>query len=321
MAQEKRYAFVVDSTTRPVQSVKDIVRFEFVPLSVTVDGVNKSEPNWTDEEVAKALKEDKQVHSACPSPAEFLEVYEKLFDEGYEDILVLPMNKAISHTYESAIMGVQALDEERQKHVVVIDLFEANYGLTLLTEILAKYVEQGYDFQQIVAKTREICGNFHECWTLSTLEPLCKGGRLSKFSFFVGTLLKIKPIIGINTTKGNLEAEKKARTFNDVDRYFLEIIQGAMEKYEHVYVGFVHMGEEELTKNFINKVLDVYPDLDYTIFDGVGPLFTVHLGDAGYGICYIGEGLKNPEKPVEDSIITKFMNLFTKGDKDKQENN
>lgn len=318
MAQNKKYAFVVDTTTRPQQETKDIVRFEFVPLSVTVDGINKSETEWTDEEVATALKNGKNVHSACPSPAEFLESYEKLFDEGFEDILVLPMNKAISHTYESAVMGRQALDEEKQKHVVVIDLFEANYGLTLLVEILAKYVEQGYDFQQIVDKTNEICKNFHECWTLSTLEPLYKGGRLSRFSFIVGAFLKIKPIIGISTTKGNLEAEKKVRTFNDVDRYFLDLISEAMESYEHVYVGFVHMGENELTQNFINKVLEKYPNLDYTVFDGVGPLFTVHLGDAGYGICYIGEGKKKQEKEEDNKITSKIKNLFFGNDKNSE---
>lgn len=313
MSQNKDYAFVVDSTTALNKDITDIVRVEKVSLSITVENLNKPENEWTSEEIAQALKENKNVHSACPSPAEFAQAYEKLFDEGYKDILVLPMNKSISHTYESAVMGRQVLDEEKQKHVVVLELFEANYGLALLVAILAKYSEQGFTFEQVVVKAKEIAPTFHECWTLSTLEPLYKGGRLSRFSFIVGAFLKIKPIIGINETKGSLEAEKKVRTFNDVDKYFLDKIAEAMNKFKHVYMSFVHMGEDDLTNNLIKKVTDLYPDLDYIVFDGVGPLFTVHLGDAGYGIGFIGEGLKN-ENPTnkEESIPTKIIKLFKK---------
>ena len=120
MSQNKDYAFVVDSTTALNKDITDAVRVEKVSLSITVDNLNKPENEWTSEEIAQALKENKNVHSACPSPAEFAQAYEKLFDEGYKDILVLPMNKSISHTYESAVMGRQVLDEEKQKHVVVL---------------------------------------------------------------------------------------------------------------------------------------------------------------------------------------------------------
>lgn len=306
MNTSKDFALVVDSTTILPSWVHDLVRVESVPLHINLEGEEKREPEWTVAQIAKAVSEGRKVTSACPSPADFSKAYEKLFEEGYQNLLVLPLDKAISHTTESALMARDALEDDKKARVVIEELLEANYGLSLLVQVLAQYVEKGYSFSQLVEKTREIKGNFHLCWTLSTLEPLYKGGRLSRFSFIVGSFLKIKPIIGVNPETGELRAEKKVRTFNDVDRYFLEVIAEAMDRYEHVYMSFVRMGNEELTEGLIKKALEAYPDLDYTRFDGVGPLFTVHLGDSGYGIGYIGEGKKRPDVEKK-SIIDKIL--------------
>lgn len=307
MSQNKDYAFVVDSTTAVTPDVTEAVRVETVSLSITVENINKPENDWTVEEIAKAVRENKSAHSSCPSPAEFAAAYEKLFKEGYKDILVLPMNYAISHTAESAKMAIQIIDEEKQGHVVVLDIREANYGVVLLTQVLAKYVKEGYDFEKLIAKAKDIAPNFHQCWTMASLEPLYKGGRLPRLMYWVGTLLKIKPIIGINEEKGNLEAEKKVRTFNDVDRYFLEKVQEAVDKYDKVHMSYVRMGCEELTENLIKKVKERFPDLEYVVFNGVGPLFTVHLGDSGYGIGYIGEGLKQKASGEKKHIIDRIL--------------
>lgn len=307
MAQNKDYALVVDSTTRISDDIKEIVRVEPVSLSITVENVNKPENDWTVKEIAEAVKANKRAHSSCPSPAEFASAYENLFDEGYKDILVLPMDYAISNTASSAKMGIQLLDDDKAKHVVVLDIREANYGVVLLVRVLSQYIKEGYDFKKIVAKAKELAPNFHQCWTMASLEPLYKGGRLSRFSFIVGTFLKIKPIIGINEAKGNLEAEKKVRTFNDVDRYFLEKIQEAVDKYDKVYMSFIRMGDEELMNNLIKKYKEQFPKLEYVTFDTVGPLFTVHLGDAGYGIGYIGEGLKKQQTAEKKNIIDRIL--------------
>lgn len=312
MEKIKDYAIVVDSTTIVPEETKAKIRIETVNLTITVDNVNKLEPEWTVEEIVAAQKAKKSVHSSCPSPVDFANAYEKLFQEGYKDILVIPMNKSISHTYESAKMGADTLDEDRKNHVVVLDVFEANYGIAMLVGILADYGQQGYTFEQILAKAHELIPEFHECWTMASLEPLFKGGRLSPIAFVIGTFLKIKPIIGINNDKGNLEAEKKVRTFNDVDKYFLEKIQAAVDKYEKVYLSFVRMGDEDLMKALISKVEEQFPDLQYTIFDGVGPLFTVHLGEAGYGIGFIGEGLKSKQDESQQEKKGFFDFLFKK---------
>lgn len=87
MSQNKDYAFVVDSTTALNKDVTDAVRVEKVSLSITVENLNKPENEWTSEEIAQALKENKNVHSACPSPAEFAQAYEKLLMKGTRTFL------------------------------------------------------------------------------------------------------------------------------------------------------------------------------------------------------------------------------------------
>ena len=60
MSQNKDYAFVVDSTTALNKNITDIVRVEKVSLSITVENLNKPENEWTSEEIAQALKENKK---------------------------------------------------------------------------------------------------------------------------------------------------------------------------------------------------------------------------------------------------------------------
>lgn len=282
------FALVLDSTIVVEKEVSDRIEIVKVPLSITIGDDSRPENEWTIPEIVAGY-EDKPCHTACPSSGEFLNAYQKLFQKGYEDLVVLTMTKGVSGTYQAAMLAVEALPEERKNHVFVVDAPLANYGETALLSATADLLDKpGVTAKEYFEKLSKSAGDTSMIWTLGSLTHLYKGGRLSKLSFAVGQLLHIKPIIGIDGEKGTLQVEKKARTFEEVDKYMIERVRFFYDRFKKVYVRFINLGDEDQVANLKKKVTSLFHNIFVSEISEVGPLFTVHLGRNGYGLCVVG---------------------------------
>ncbi len=308
----KDYAIVLDSTTIPDDSVKGLVRIDSVPLTVTVGAKSKLENDWTIPEIV-ADYEKEPTHTSCPSPADFAKEYVKLFKDGVKDIVVIPMTQGISGTYQSAVIGKESLGDSQRDHVYVKDVKLANFGVANLLLALKPYLLARVTVTELANTIDRLSADSRLAFTLSDLHHLYSGGRLSKISFLIGMVLKIKPIIGISLQDGKLHAEKKCRTFNEVDNYFLDIIGEFYKKYRKVYVRYIDLTEEALRLNLEKKAAAKFPNLVTTAISEVGPLFTIHLGRSGYGLSVIGDDpIAEPANVEEAHGLRKLLDKIYK---------
>lgn len=284
-----KVAFVIDSTTIIPEEVLSRYRFAVVPLNVTVMGETKPESELSDDIVISHLEDPddyKSMKSSSPSPGDFAKVYQELFEEGYDDLVVYTLSKELSGTYQTAVMAGDMLDEDRKQHVHVVNTLICNYGVSNLLLASLPLLEQDITIEEYMAKVQENAKNSLVMFTILDLKHLFRGGRLSRLSCAIGLLFKIKPVIQMD--EGKLRLAYKMRTkINIVDLFMTRIAEFAA-KFKHVYLRFVNLSNPQVILEMTAAVEEKFKNVIISSIDRVGPVFLVHLGNNGYGISLTG---------------------------------
>jgi len=130
-----------------------------------------------------------------PSIGDFLAVWEELVRDGY-DVVSIHLSGGISGTCETARQA-QAILAERQLEgrVEVIDSETACGGMGLLLLAAADAIRGGATLKEVVERVRRARSELTMWFAIDTLEYLRKGGRIGKAAAWLGSTLKIKPIL------------------------------------------------------------------------------------------------------------------------------
>lgn len=284
---KSKVAFVLDSTTIFPENAEGKFRYEIAPLNVTVDGVCRPEPEIPDEEIVSRLENCKDLKSSSPSVGDFSVAYEKLFAEGYDDIIVVTLSKENSGTYQCGVMAKDMAPADKKDHIYVINSLINNYGLSNVVSAFVPLLEQDITAAELADKIQTYCNNSHLMFTILDLKHLFRGGRLSKLSCAIGLLFKIKPVIEM--IDGKLALTHKMRTNQDIIRYFLKELADYATKYKKVYVRFIYLGNNLANvETMLDAVQRTFKNVEFTIVNRVGPVFLVHLGNNGFGITLTG---------------------------------
>jgi len=132
--------------------------------------------------------------TSAPSPGEFAQVFDQLAEET-DEILAIMLSSKYSATYEAALQGKE--QTKKNCRVEIIDSFSAIMGLGLMCIAAAKEARAGASLEQIAAMVREAIPKIQTRMSFDTLEYLRRGGRIGRAQSFLGTKLKVNPIVGI----------------------------------------------------------------------------------------------------------------------------
>jgi len=136
--------------------------------------------------------------TAAPGPGDYLQAYEELADQGAEEIISIHMSSKISAAYESASAASGLMREKRPGVCVeVIDSRNAALCQGWMAVEAARQALAGASLQTIAAAVRRLVPISHMIQTADTLRYLYLGGRIGKAQTLLGSLLNIKPLIGI----------------------------------------------------------------------------------------------------------------------------
>ncbi len=132
-----------------------------------------------------------------PSIGDFLAVYEPLIERG-DEIVSIHLAGGISGTYRAALQARDTLAAELAERVHVVDSGMACGALGLQLMAAGTALAHGGNANDAVAAAAEVREQIKLYFAVDTLEYLQRGGRIGAASAFVGTALKIKPILQIN---------------------------------------------------------------------------------------------------------------------------
>ncbi|MBE6730579.1 MAG: DegV family protein [Ruminococcaceae bacterium] len=141
---------------------------------------------------------------------EYIAYFTPFLEEG-KDILHVSLSSGISGSYNSARIAAEDLSAKYpERKIYIIDSLAAASGFGLLMDELADLRDSGMGIDELAAWLEENKLKMHH-WVLTTdLTHLIKGGRVSKVSGWFGTVLKICPIINVNS-EGKLIPRSKIR--------------------------------------------------------------------------------------------------------------
>jgi DegV family protein with EDD domain len=142
----------------------------------------------------RLLNEPKLPSTTQPSPAEFLEVYNKLSAET-DEILTVTLSSKMSGTYQSASQAREMYKGKAKIEVIDSMQVALAEGLCVIAGVNA--VKKGANLAKAAEVIRKATTRVHVLAYFDTLKYLAKGGRIGKASGLIGSLLSVKPILCI----------------------------------------------------------------------------------------------------------------------------
>ncbi len=163
------------------------------------------------ETLYRKMNEGADTRTSQVTIGEYEEYFEKILQSG-KDILHLCLSSGISGTYNSACIARESLTEKYPgRRIYVVDSLAASSGFGLLMDTLADMRDSGMDIDALHTWAEEN----RQClqhWFFSTdLTFYIRGGRISKTSGFIGSVLSICPLLNVNF-EGRLIPREKIRT-------------------------------------------------------------------------------------------------------------
>ncbi|MDM5331346.1 DegV family protein [Neobacillus sp. CF12] len=274
---------VTDSTMDMTMEQAELLGVVVVPLSVTINGETYLDRvEIQPEEFMETMKGLKELpKSSQPSAGTFLEVYDRLGEEGYE-VISIHMTGKMSGTIRSAESAAQMTKTK----VSVVDSKFISMALQFQVREAAEMAKQGKSLEEILERLDIVRENSKLYLMIDTLENMVKGGRIGKGKAFIGSLLNIKPIASLEGAEYNPVA--KVRSHSQVVKWlakqFAEDVQGKTVK----RVGIVHAEALELATKLKNSIIDLTGYNDISV-DYTGPTISTHTGPGTIAIMYYYE--------------------------------
>ena len=160
------------------------------------------------------------ILTSQPSPEAVMGLWDKLLNEGYEEIVHIPMSSGLSGSCQSALMLAQDYDGKVQ----VVNNQRISVTQRQSAMDAKALAENGYHADEIREKLEEDKFNSSIYIMLDTLYYLKKGGRITPAAAALGTILRLKPVLQIQGEK--LDAFAKVRGWKQAKKTMLD----AMEK-------------------------------------------------------------------------------------------
>lgn len=211
--------------------------------------------------------------TSMASPDDYLEAFKRNIKD---EILCITLGSGYSGTYKSALVAKDLLaEEENVSDIYIHDSLTLSVRQGIIVDIAYEQAKMGKTAQEIIEYLKEAEKHISFSCVLNDLEYLYAGGRLSKTSAKLGTMLNIKPVL--TTSDNKIITKDKTRGIKKTVEYLINEINP--EKVDKI---FIMKGiDTDISKNFFDVC--EYP---YTIFE-VGPVIATHSGPECFGIIVL----------------------------------
>ncbi len=177
-----------------------------VPVQVVLGGESRDETDVSSSDVAAALRDWTPVSTSRPSPATFVEAYERAAANGASGVLSVHLSASMSATIESAELAAK----EVSIPVRIVDSQSIGMGMGFPVLSGAQAAQAGADLLTVERIVRDRCARSSVLFYVDTLEYLRRGGRIGKAAALVGSALSVKPLLHL--VDGHVELLEKVRT-------------------------------------------------------------------------------------------------------------
>ncbi|HEV3376238.1 MAG TPA: DegV family protein [Thermoleophilaceae bacterium] len=276
-------SIVTDSTAYLPAELIERHGVHVVPLYVVFDGdrpVAEVEITDYDSFFEELRGAERLPTTSQPSVGDFTSTYEPLLAEGRE-VVSIHISGGLSGTPEAARQAKETLERSGAggERVEVVDSTTAAGGLGFLVLAAAKAVAEGADAKQAAAAAAEARKELKMWFAIDTLEFLKRGGRIGAASAWIGSTLKVKPIL---TVENEMTPVERVRTSS---RAFERMVDYARQRHDSGAGAWSaqHIAAPDQCAALVERCTEVFGH-GPTIVSELGPVLAAHTGPGLLGI-------------------------------------
>jgi DegV family protein with EDD domain len=260
-----------------------------ISLYVAVDGQQESESEIADYAAfyERLRASEGGATTSQPSIGDFVEVYEPLLDEGRE-IVSIHISAGISGTFEAAGQARERLVAEGKggERIHLFDSRSAAGGMGLSVLAASAAAEGGEGGEGVLARAKQARDELKMWFAIDTLEYLRRGGRIGGARAWIGSALKIKPILTLEEEITPVERVRtRARSIERLRDY-------ARQRHESGLDGWVvqHIQDEETAAGLIDDGREIF-GCEPVFVSEIGAVLGAHVGPGLLGIGSVSKSV------------------------------
>lgn len=194
----------------PIEKAKEL-GIDVLSFSIAIDGKSYiAGEDFTNHEFYEILgKSDKIPTHSQITAIEFMDKYEEIYNQGFEDLIYISINRLGSSTHDNAIMASKNFFDKHPDrvdkfkiHVIDSKIYAIAYGYAIIEA--AKKQQKGATSKELISYLKDWFDSVEIYFAPYSLEFVKKSGRVSCAAAFVGELLGLKPIISFVDGKVNI---------------------------------------------------------------------------------------------------------------------
>jgi DegV family protein with EDD domain len=285
-----RVSVVADTTGYLPQELARSNQIELVSLYVNFGGertVREADITDYDAFYEELRHADPLPTTSQPAVGDFLAAYEPLLEQGH-DIVSVHISGGLSGTCEAARQAVEAIERNGQGsgRIRVVDSATGAGGTGLVALAAARAAQRGEDVDGVERAARECRESLKIWFAIDTLEYLRRGGRIGMASAWIGSTLKIKPILSVESEMVPIE---RVRTSGKAFERMVDYARGRHADGADAWV-VQHIQARDQAERLADTCREMFGNEPVWVGE-VGPVLGVHTGPGLLGVGGIPSAL------------------------------
>ena len=277
-------AIVLDSTADYPEGPERFPNWRVVPLYVNLGGVSRRDyvDIGPDELYAELAGLAEVPTTSQPTPGDFVAVYRELVAR-YERIYSLQLSSTLSGTFASAETAAGEVGDA----VRVIDTRTVSAAVAMLGLAIQRRLDRGTDDEEVEALVERYLDTHGLLFTVDTLEFLARGGRIGRAAAFAGSLLNVKPILGIED--GEVLPLKRVRGSQKALEELCALLVAATADSETLRIGLAHAAAGGRVATLEAMVRAARPKAQIEVVTSLGAVVGTHAGPGTLGLFWFDD--------------------------------
>lgn len=285
-----KYKITTDNTADLPYSYYQEHDIEYMYLTYQLEGKNYGKNNELNcKEFYDKMRNGSMPTTSQVNSEEAKEVLRPILEEGF-DILHLAFSSGLSGSYNSVRLAAEELAEEfPERKIIVVDSLCASLGEGLFVDKAVELKEEGKTLEENAAWLEEHKVNFCHVFTVDDLFHLHRGGRVSKVTAVVGTMINLKPLLHVDN-EGHLIPVGKVRGRKKSLAGLVAMMEERMgswkDKNEKI---FISHGDCQEDAEYVAKLVKEKFGYETFLINTIGATIGTHSGPGTVALFFMGD--------------------------------
>lgn len=256
------------------------------------DTVYGDELNMPPHEFYETMRKGELPKSQANNPAVIRDKFEKILKEG-KNILHIAFSSALSGSCNNVIMTAnELLEDYPDRKIMVFDSLNASLGEGVSVYRAVELWKEGKSMEEVYDILMEERDHVNVSFTVNDLYHLQRGGRVSKTTAVVGSLVNIKPILVVTST-GELKSDGTVRGRKKSLKTLVARLEESLDLDSYGKDRMVAVLHGDCIDD-AKAVADMVKELGFTnvIINDVSPSIGTHAGPGVVGLINYGKKRK-----------------------------